>query len=180
MKRPQLDPESIALFREAMRDVTPLGRAPTVPEKRRLFRRPKVARGRVIEYSPAEVAVDPVGQGDALSYRRDGVQDSVMRRLRRGQQYVEAELDLHGLTALAAEESLRQFLSEALVHRLRCIRVIHGKGLGSPNPWPVLKNTVNSFLRRTPAVIAYVSARPEDGGTGAVVVLLTAGRPKNL
>jgi DNA-nicking Smr family endonuclease len=96
----------------------------------------------------------------------------VLRKLRRGQYRVQAELDLHGLTVPEAKEELRAFLADALEHHIRCVRVIHGKGLRSGHRGPVLKGVVSNVLRRVGPVLAYVSARHVDGGTGAVYVLL--------
>jgi DNA-nicking Smr family endonuclease len=108
-------------------------------------------------------------------FHRPQVQPAVLRRLRRGEYRVEREIDLHGLTATEARHALRTFLIEALERRVRCVRIIHGKGLRSGHRGPVLKSTVSGVLRRTGAVLAYVSARPVDGGTGAVYVLLSPG-----
>ena len=106
-------------------------------------------------------------------FRRPGIQDIVLRKLRRGQYRVQAEIDLHGLTAASVEPALRAFLSEALQHRARVVRVIHGKGLRSGHRGPVLKSMVGAMLRKVGPVVAYVSARQVDGGTGAVYVLLS-------
>jgi DNA-nicking Smr family endonuclease len=110
--------------------------------------------------------------GDTVSYRRTGIQDSVMRKLRRGHYRVQAELDLHGLSAAQASEALREFLAAASFRKLDCVRIVHGKGLRSGHRGPVLKNLVARILRRTAAVNAFVSARQVDGGTGALYVLL--------
>jgi DNA-nicking Smr family endonuclease len=107
-----------------------------------------------------------------LSHRRPGVPASVLRELRRGDYPIEAELDLHGMTVTQAKRALHGFLANALARHLGCVRIIHGKGLRSGSDGPVLKTTVNGVLRKTAAVLAYVSARPADGGTGAVYVLL--------
>jgi DNA-nicking Smr family endonuclease len=88
---------------------------------------------------------------------------------------VQRELDLHGLTVVEAKAVLRRFLIRALEEQVRCVRIIHGKGLRSGHRGPVLKSTVAAVLRRTGAVLAFVSARPVDGGTGAVYVLLGPG-----
>ena len=85
---------------------------------------------------------------------------------------MEAEIDLHGLGRHAAHEALREFLADAFARGQRCVRVIHGKGRGSGPRGPVLKHVVNHWLRRMDAVAAFASARPVDGGTGAVYVLL--------
>jgi DNA-nicking Smr family endonuclease len=110
--------------------------------------------------------------GDELTYRRGGVQDAVMRRLRRGHYRVESELDLHGLTVPEAKQELRDFLARCIARQQRCVRIIHGKGLGSGPRGPVIKQAVNVILRRTEHVVAFCSARQVDGGTGAIYVLL--------
>ena len=113
-----------------------------------------------------------VGSGEELAFHRPEIPVSVMRRLRRGEYRVQREIDLHGLTVIEAKQALREFLAAALERRVRCVRIIHGKGLRSGHRGPVLKGAVSAVLRRTGAVLAYVSARPVDGGTGAVYVLL--------
>lgn len=121
-----------------------------------------------------DVGIDPavVDAGDELSFRRQGVRDDTARKLRRGQIPVQAELDLHGLTRHAAHDALRRFLNDCVLRNLRCVRVIHGKGLRSGLAGPVLKIVVNQWLRNIENVAAFASARPVDGGTGAVYVLL--------
>jgi DNA-nicking Smr family endonuclease len=97
----------------------------------------------------------------------------VLRKLRRGEYRVEREIDLHGLTVLEAKQDLKLFLIRALEQHVQCVRVVHGKGLRSGPRGPVLKATVNAVLRRTGAVLAFVSARQADGGSGALYVLLS-------
>ena len=110
--------------------------------------------------------------GDELSYRQQGVQRGVLRRLRRGHYRCQAVLDLHGMNVEAAAASLAGFLQHAHEHDWRCVRIIHGKGLRSGHRGPVIKTKVALWLRRRRDVLAYASARPVDGGTGAVCVLL--------
>ena len=86
---------------------------------------------------------------------------------------MQAEIDLHGLTVAEAKQALREFIAHAQERDIRCLRIIHGKGLRSGHRGPVLKSAVSAVLRRTGAVLAYVSARQVDGGTGAVYVLLS-------
>jgi len=174
---PDDDPVDSSLFREAVRDVKPLqsrARAPLSPRK-------PPARARFTAADRAMVLVeslqgfgesDVTDSGDEISFRRDGVQDRVMRRLKRGEYRVEDVCDLHGLRVDEAKSALRQFLAEALARQLRCVRVIHGKGHGSGNRGPVLKGAVNMILRKTGPVLAFTSARRVDGGTGAINVLL--------
>jgi len=95
-----------------------------------------------------------------------------MRKLARGNYAVQAEIDLHGMTVLEAKPRLAEFIEECARSGHRCVRVVHGKGLGSGQRGPVLKASVNRWLRRWDHVLAFVSTRQVDGGTGAVYVLL--------
>ncbi|HBH38921.1 MAG TPA: DNA mismatch repair protein MutS [Curvibacter sp.] len=110
-----------------------------------------------------------------LSYRRPGIGPDVTRKLRRGDWAIQGQLDLHGLRTEDAREALGQFIREAQKHGLRCVRVVHGKGLGSPGKTPVLKGRVQSWLAQKKEVLAFVQARPAEGGAGALVVLLQPG-----
>jgi DNA-nicking Smr family endonuclease len=118
---------------------------------------------------------------ESLSYRRPGIGPEVVRKLRRGVWAIQAQLDLHGLRRDAARGRLADFLRAAADERLRCVRVIHGKGNGSPGREPVLKAKVKSWLAQHAQVLAYTQARAAEGGAGALVVLLgptkAAGRP---
>lgn len=115
---------------------------------------------------------DALVSGDELSFRRPHVPEAVLTRLRRGQFAVDAEIDLHGLTAIEAKAALRDFIAEAVEHSAACVRVIHGKGRRSGPRGPVLKNMVNQWLQRSNVVLAFGSARAVDGGSGAIYVLL--------
>ena len=119
------------------------------------------------DYEPADIET-----GDELLYARPGLQHVVIRKLRRGQYAIEAELDLHGATVVQAREAVNDFLRNAQEKHQRVVRIIHGKGKSSEDKLPVLKGKVNSWLRQKNAVLAFCSARPNDGGTGAVYVLL--------
>jgi len=170
--------EDIRTFRDAVRGTRPLKSAPRVrsqrakPKPRAQFRR--LGEAEVLEdslhLSPADLDVE---FGEDLTFRRNGIQDAVMRRLRRGYYRVESELDLHGLTVPEAKHALRDFLARAIARQCRCVRIIHGKGLGSGPRGPVIKQAVNVILRRTEPVVAFCSARQVDGGTGAIYVLLS-------
>ncbi|HSW18882.1 MAG TPA: Smr/MutS family protein [Ramlibacter sp.] len=109
---------------------------------------------------------------DALSFRRPGVGVDVTRRLRRGDWSIQREIDLHGLRRDDAREALSAFIREAHRHGVRCVRVVHGKGLGSPGKVPVLKGKVQGWLVQKNEVMAFVQAKASDGGAGALVVLL--------
>lgn len=109
---------------------------------------------------------------EALSYRRTGVGPDVVRKLRRGDWALQAQLDLHGLRRDEAREAVGAFLRDAVRQGLRCVRIVHGKGLGSPGKTPVLKARVQGWLIQKEEVLAYTQARAADGGAGALVVLL--------
>ncbi|MHB1123993.1 MAG: Smr/MutS family protein [Ramlibacter sp.] len=109
---------------------------------------------------------------DALSFRRPGVGTDVTRKLRRGAWSIQGEIDLHGLRREDAREALAGFIREAHRRGWRCVRVVHGKGLGSPGKTPVLKGKVQGWLIQKNEVMAFVQARADEGGAGALVVLL--------
>ncbi|MGV2288861.1 Smr/MutS family protein [Trinickia sp. YCB016] len=109
---------------------------------------------------------------ESLSYCRPGVSQDVVKKLRRGDWIVQAQLDLHGMRRDEAREALAEFIRESGKRGLRCLRVIHGKGLGSIGKEPVLKGKVRAWLVQKAEVIAFCQARPHDGGAGAVLVLL--------
>jgi len=101
----------------------------------------------------------------ALFFSRGGLQYKTLKDLRTGKIKIQAELDLHGFNTEQSRENLAHFIQQALHHHYRCIRIIHGKG-------EVLKNHVNLWLKQIDAVLAFASAIPKQGGTGAVCVIL--------
>lgn len=109
---------------------------------------------------------------DAMSFRRPGIGIDVARKLRKGHWSIQGEIDLHGLRVDDAREALAAFLREAVKQGQRCVRVVHGKGLGSPGKTPVLKGKVHGWLVQKNEVLAFVQARGDEGGAGALVVLL--------
>jgi DNA-nicking Smr family endonuclease len=152
-------------FRAAVRDVTPLAQAP--PPKGLAKPKPR-ARTRAAPPAGSQI----VTGGEALSFQRGGVRTQVMRRLRRGLYPIDDELDLHGLGQAAARNELADFIARSRDRGCRCVRIIHGKGYRSGAGGPVLKTAVNLWLRLHLDVMAFVSARVIDGGTGALYVLL--------
>ena len=110
---------------------------------------------------------------DALSYRRPGIGTDVTRKLRKGGWSIQGQVDLHGLRREDARLALVDFIKDAARMGWRCVRVVHGKGLGSPGKTPVLKGKVQSWLVQKQEVLAFVQARPAHGGAGALVVLLS-------
>ena len=109
---------------------------------------------------------------DALSYRRPGIGTDVTRKLRKGGWSIQGQVDLHGLRREEARDALVDFIKDAARMGWRCVRVVHGKGLGSLGKTPVLKGKVQSWLIQKQEVLAFVQARPAHGGAGALVVLL--------
>lgn len=175
--------DDAALFRDAVGDVSPLN-----SKKNRANRHqpkparptPKAAQRRrderdALAESMDDVPVDAdVETGEELSFRRDGVDSRVFRKMRSGNISVREEVDLHGLRRDEARTYLRDFIRFSHKNGLRCVRVVHGKGLGSGPDGPVLKHGVNNWLRSWDEVLAFCSAPPNDGGTGAIYVLLKA------
>jgi len=109
---------------------------------------------------------------ESLSFRRPGVGPDVTQKLRRGKWTIQRQIDLHGLRSDAAREALTGFIRDAHKHGIRCVRVVHGKGLGSPGKTPVLKDKVLRWLVQKSEVVAFVQAPPAQGGAGALLVLL--------
>lgn len=166
------------LFRNAVGQVQPL-----IPAPRASLLPPKPAPDPVQHLADEQAVlrsslsddfdVSSLLETDAtLSYTKPGVGPDVTRKLRRGDWSVQRQIDLHGLRRDDAREALAQFIREAHKQGIRCVRVVHGKGLGSPAKTPVLKGRVHSWLVQKSQVLAYVQARPADGGAGALLVLL--------
>ncbi|WP_369691876.1 Smr/MutS family protein [Spiribacter salilacus] len=174
----QDDPDT-ALFRAAMADVRPI---PTRQRADLRRRRPAPIPGqryaddravlRELAMPTAEEHALGAEVGEALAYARPGLKKQTLRRLRRGEFSVMAELDLHGQTVEPARRLVADFINECRERRLGCVRIIHGKGRRSANTGPVLKVVVDRWLRQRDDVLAFCSARPVDGGTGALYVLL--------
>jgi DNA-nicking Smr family endonuclease len=109
---------------------------------------------------------------DQMSFRRPGIGTDVTRKLRKGEWSIQGQIDLHGLRSDEARNAVGQFIRDAKRVGWRCVRVVHGKGLGSPGKEPVLKSKVQRWLVQKNEVLAFVQAKPSDGGAGALVVLL--------
>ncbi len=114
---------------------------------------------------------------ETMSFRRPGIGEDVIKKLRRGEWVPQDKVDLHGLRTDEAREALANFLRRSVRNGVRCVRVIHGKGIGSPDKLPVLKGKVRSWLVQKEEVIAFVQARESLGGAGALMVLLRQPRP---
>lgn len=168
--------EDIRLFHEAVGPVRRLEVDRAAPQRPRPSPKPRqlIADERrvLVDMLSEDFDGGELQPGDALEYCRPGVQRSVFRKLRRGEYRLTSELDLHGASVSHARQALHRFLREARRNHERCVRIIHGKGHGSSGRGPVLKAMVNQWLRQRDEVLAFCSARPADGGTGAVYVLL--------
>jgi DNA-nicking Smr family endonuclease len=168
------------LFRHSIGDVAPLppsDKAPSSLPAPLPIPRQRLAdeQAALVESLSDEFNVDTLLDTDeALSYARVGLAPDTLRKLRRGNWVIQAQLDLHGMRREEAREALAEFLRNATKRGLRCVRIIHGKGLGSVNKEPVLKSKVRSWLVQKEEVIAFCQATAADGGAGALVVLLKA------
>ena len=169
----RLDESESLLFRDSVADAEPLDTDLAEPFKRRPPPYPLEQpahlreRGHRVALSEAEVECH-----EYLEFSRPGVQKRLLSDLQRGYLDIELELDLHGLTVSYAEQVLDEFLHDCARLRVRCARIIHGKGYRSGGGQPVLKCKVNYWLRLYEEVLAFCSATRHDGGTGALYVLL--------
>jgi DNA-nicking Smr family endonuclease len=165
-------------FRRATRDVEPL----PAPRRVKLSRTPAApvpAQTRRDERAALEESLhgprsidDAIESGEELVYLREGLSPQLLRKLRRGHWVVQDNLDLHGMNRLQAAASVSEFLKYCRTKRLRCVRIVHGKGLGSRNREPVLKGKLRKWLVLRDEVLAFCQAPATQGGAGAVLVLL--------
>jgi DNA-nicking Smr family endonuclease len=174
------DDDETKLFRDAVKDARPLKArrlhhpppAPKpIPQQSILDERQALVDSLSDGYIPAH----ELETGEELLYLREGHSPDILSKLRRGHWVVQAKIDLHGLVTDEARLYVAEFLADCKKRGIRCVRIIHGKGLGSRNREPILKHKLRSWLMQRDEVIAYAQARQADGGSGAVVVLLKAG-----
>jgi len=176
--RPKPESEGDVLFRASVANVTPLAKHDRVEHRRslpvpiaaqRLRDERAVLRDSLSDHVPWDAGMET---GEELAFLRSGIASQTLRKLRRGHWVIQDELDLHGLTTAEARLLLVEFLNHCARHGLRCVRVIHGKGLRSKNREPVLKRKVAHWLMQRDEILAFCQARRTEGGSGAVVVLL--------
>jgi len=183
-QKPRVPVDGTMLFRRTIADAVPLPPSDRADIARAL---PKpIAHQR--QADERQVLVDAlsdpwdweaaVSTGEELHYARPGVPAAALRKLRRGGWVIKGELDLHGHTGDEARIALAAFLNRCMIEDRRCVRIIHGKGHGSKNRLPVLKNKVRHWLVQREDVLAFCQARTVDGGAGAVVVLLKSASRK--
>jgi DNA-nicking Smr family endonuclease len=168
--------EDSALFRKAVGDTKPIKQDNFIAEKPKPKPHPAKTEADnlavIEEMREADFESAVLERGDELLFSRPGVQKQILKKLRRGHYKIEAELDLHGMTADMAKIALTDYLNQCAARSQRCVRIIHGKGLGSVNKQPILKNKLNQWLQKSDRTQAFCSARPIDGGTGAIYLLL--------
>jgi len=174
------DEAARAMFRDAVGDATPLvfdrvhhepAPPPAIPRQRCRDERAAIDES-LSDNDPLALALEG---GDEAVYLKPGMAPRVLKDLRRGRWVVQAYLDLHGMHRDEARHHVAAFLAECLVHGQRCVRIVHGKGHGSPGRIPVLKRLVLGWLAQRQEVLAYCQARTVEGGAGAVIVLLQGG-----
>lgn len=176
MTRNEASPDDRELFRRAVGEARPLAVDVVPPPRRKPPPKARFARQDEREVLRESLSADlehaESENGDGLRYCRPSIGRKTFRRLARGGFSVQAHIDLHGMTVAEARGALADFLDEGRHHGHTCVRVVHGKGRGSGARGPVLKSKVDRWLRQWEPVLAFVSARQVDGGTGAVYVLL--------
>ena len=179
-----MNSEDIKLFRSSVGSVNPVKHRKITT----ITRKPKPVpyqtnRDRLqVLKEMAEGILEPalVETGEELHFKRPGIQNRAFQKLRRGEYCIEAELDLHGYIVSEAKIILTRFLENTRKRKLRCVRIIHGKGLGSREGRPIIKHHINTWLRHRDEILAFSSALPRDGGSGAIYVLLkTSNQPKS-
>jgi DNA-nicking Smr family endonuclease len=180
MRSPPDDEE----FRKALAGVEPISKPrrvplrraapPPVPEQTRRDEQAALA-----ESLSGPISLDDaMDSGEELVFLREGLSRQVLRKLRRGHWVVQDNLDLHGMNRVEAAASVAEFLRHCVQRHVRCARIVHGKGLGSRNREPVLKGKLRKWLAMRDEVLAYCQAPANQGGAGALLVLLKGSRPR--
>lgn len=168
----------LTTFEQAVLGATPLpdtGRLHLKPEPPPAIPRQKERNEKEVLRESLEAPItfeDRLDMGEEAAFLRPGLPRRILSDLRRGRWVVQRELDLHGLKRDEAREALGAFLGKSLKDGLRCLRLIHGKGLGSPGGEPVLKHLSKSWLSQREEILAFCQARLHDGGAGALLILL--------
>jgi len=163
-------------FIEAMQEVEPISHNQAIldkpkPQAKAIFTR-EDEQHVLLEAIESDIESMELESGDVISFARSGVQKRVLRKLKRGDYKVQRVCDLHGETLASAKQLLLNFMKECEHENIRCVKIIHGKGRHSGNKGPVIKPKLNRWLRLWDKVVAFHSAKMNDGGTGAVYVLL--------
>lgn len=183
-QKEKISEQDLKIFYDEVADVRPLVAEKHIEtEKKKPSPRPihNKYSADINEQANSEMMSDPVDLRDAqvddvLFFARSGIQQKVQRKLRRGEYPIEDELDLHGYTVTEAKMALEEFITNCKRQQKRYVRIIHGKGYRSDQKIPVLKTHVAYWLPQHSDVLAFSTARPADGGTGAIYVILKASK----
>lgn len=182
-KAPAEAPEEV-LFADAMRGIRPIrgdqrGRAqnpePPKAEDLPVYDEDAEAFAELVSLVEGDGTFDISDSDEFIEGAANGVDRRILQRLRRGDYAVQAHVDLHGLTREPARDAVEQFITKSRTNGHRCVLIVHGRGLNSKDKIPVLKGLLQSWLQRGrigKSVLAFATARPHDGGAGAVYVLL--------
>lgn len=178
---PSLSEDEKSLFQQAMKGVAPLRKhsflSETTPSwsPRKIRSRDETQQQTSPTYNTHFLA-NPVTPEEVLSYRHISVSNKSFKRLKQANLPIEARLDLHGKSLDEAINLTQNFIHDAQVHAYKCVLIVHGKGRYSPDCFPQIKNLLNQWLRDQIEVLAFHSAKPQDGGQGALYVLLKTMR----
>jgi DNA-nicking Smr family endonuclease len=154
-------PEDVDPLPETKRAELPRERPAPYPRQTRLDEKATLQQS-LAPFSPD----DAMETGEELLFVRPGVSRQTLRKMRKGHWVVEAQIDLHGLDRHQAHAETEEFLKKAKKRGLRCVRIVHGKGLG------VLKSALRKWLPMKNEVLAFTQAPAAQGGGGALLVLL--------
>lgn len=169
MAKKILSDKDSALFRQTVGKVT-------IIKDDKVLLKPKVRvrakDNREETFQRTAIVDEPLRAEDSLNFLTTGLPKNLLKKLRQGYFGLDAKLDLHGLNSYQAQRKLHRFLDDSVEEGCQCVHIIHGKGYGSKNNYPILKNNLNSWLKQHRDVQAFCSALPKNGGTGAVWVLL--------
>lgn len=180
-RSPEVDGSDSELFRDAVgkvRSLTAQGELPPeitrpAPLPRQFEADEAAVQGELLSHTFDPAAIE---LGDEILYLKPGQPERLLKQLRRGHFSIRAEIDLHQMTVAVARDAIKLFLADAIAHDELCVRIVHGKGLRSAARGPVVKRMTEQTLRRRDDVLAFASALPAQGGTGAVLVLLRSDR----
>lgn len=180
----QTEQEDLLLFQKAMQDVTPIKQTKAVnfydrqkikqetQQKLRKVRQKNRIKERTKLHQKELDTSQPIGAFERILHHEKGIRLQDMARLKNSDFQLSAQLDLHGKTQQEAEEAIQNFIQDALAHRMKYVRIIHGKGYNSESDFPILKNLCYQQLKRLSSVVAFCSAPEKNGGVGALNIQL--------
>jgi len=167
------DNNDLQLFKEAMHDVKPISHNKVTHSTKSIKKRKTETRESLKKTDQHRFSTENAPDCDViLRFDRPGIQKTTLKNLRQGKFPVEASLDLHGFTAEQSRNAFIEFMDYCNNSQSKVVCIVHGKGFGSSEKKPVIKPLINKWLKESENVLAFCSAQPKDGGTGAVYVLL--------